>query len=253
MLVFTSRLRTSAVTFALVFSVLAGCGGSEAAREKRMRLGTPAGMLAEAQRQMDLGAYSVAVEIFNVLEVRHPFSEENREGQLGLMYAYKRDGQPEAALEAADKFIRENPRHPKVDYAYYMRGLAFYPEGLGLFERAFRVDPYGRPQSDARRSFDNFAVFLNRFEDSEWAPDARQRMVYLRNAMASFEVNVANYYMERQAYIAAANRAKRVVTEYQGSEAVNEALEIMIKAYRKLELDDLAADAERVLVENKRN
>ncbi|MFK7885604.1 MAG: outer membrane protein assembly factor BamD [Gammaproteobacteria bacterium] len=252
MLVFTSRLRTSALLVALVISLLAGCGGRETAREQQLRRGSAVGLLAEAKRQMDLGAYSTAVEVFNALEIRHPFSEENREGQLGLMYAYKRDRQPEASLEAADKFIRENPRHPRVDYAYYMRGLAYYPSGLGPIERTFRVDPYGRPQSDARRSFDNFAVFLNRFEDSEWAPDARQRMVFLRNAMASFEVNVADYYMERRAYIAAANRAKRVVTEYQGTEAVNDALEIMIAAYRKLDLDDLASDAERVLSENKR-
>ena len=91
-----------------------------------------------------------------------------------------------------------------MDYAYYMRGLAFYPDTLGPIDRLFRVDATGRPQHDARRSFDNFAVFLNRFEDSQWAPDARQRMIYLRNALASYELNVADYYMTRKAFIAAA-------------------------------------------------
>lgn len=229
---------------------IAGCGGQDATRE--LRAGTPDRLLADAQRQVRLGAYSAAIDLYNALEIRYPFTEQNREGQLGLMYAYKQDRQPEAALEAADKFIRENPRHPRVDYAYYMRGLAFYPDGLGPIERLFRVAPTERPQDDARRSFDNFAVFLNRFGESEWAADARQRMIFLRNALAGFELNVADYYMERKAYIAAANRAKRVVTEYQGTDSVNAALDVMAEAYRKLGLDDLADDAERVLEENRR-
>ncbi|MEO1575078.1 MAG: outer membrane protein assembly factor BamD [Pseudomonadota bacterium] len=236
---------------AVLAGALAGCGGQDATRD-RLQAGSPDGILAEAQRQVRLGAYSSAIDLYNALEIRYPFSEQNREGQLGLMYAYKKDRQSEAALEAADKFIRENPRHPRVDYAYYMRGLAFYPEGMGPVERLFRVQNTERPQDDARRAFDNFAVFLNRFEDSQWAPDARQRMIHLRNALAGFELHVAKYYMTRKAYIAAANRAKRVVTEYQGTDAVDDALDVMTKAYRKLGLDDLAQDAERVRQENSR-
>ncbi len=249
MVFFASRRFALLLTLLAMVGVIAGCGGGNAAKEE-LRRGTARALLVEAQRQMDVGAYSTAVEVFNALEIRHPFSEENREGQLGLMFAYKQDRQPESSLEAADKFIRENPRHARVDYAYYMRGLAYYPEGLGPIERIFRVDPNGRPQDDARRAFDNFAVFLSRHPQSEWAPDARQRMVFLRNAMAEFEVNVADYYYDRRGYIAALNRAKRVVTEYQGTSSVPAALKIMIKLYKKLDLDDLAADTERVLAEN---
>ncbi|MEM6638697.1 MAG: outer membrane protein assembly factor BamD [Pseudomonadota bacterium] len=235
----------------LALLALAGCGGQDATRDRLAAI-SPDGLLAEAQRQVRLGAYGAAIDLYNSLEIRYPFSEQNREGQLGLMYAYVEDRQPEAALEAADKFIRENPRHPKVDYAYYMRGLAFFPNPLGPMERLFRVDAAERPQSDTRRAFDNFSVFLNRFEDSEWAPDARQRMVFLRNALAAFELNVAEYYMLRRAFVAAANRAQRIVTEYQGTSSVNSALEIMEEAYREVGLDDLADDARRVLDENRR-
>jgi len=250
MVVFASRRIALCLLLAVALATVAGCGGRDAAK-RELRAGTAPALLAEAQRQMEIGAYSQAVEIYNALEIRHPFSEENREGQLGLMFAYYKDRQPESSLEAADKFIRENPRHPRVDYAYYMRGLAYHPRGLGPVERLFRVDRYGRPQDDARRAFDNFAVFLNRFPDSEWAPDARQRMVFLRNAVAEYEVNVAQYYMTRRAYIAAANRAKRVVEEFQGTTAVNDALEVMIASYEKLELNELARDAEKVLAENR--
>ena len=156
-----------------------------------------------------------------------------------------------AAVDAANKFIRENPRHPQVDYAYYIRGLAYFPDGLGPVERLFRVDASRRPQTEARRSFDNFADLLQRYPDSEWAGDARQRMIFLRNGIAAYEVNVAEYYMGRRAYIAAINRCKRVIEDYQGTPSVNDALEIMIEGYEELGLDQLAQDAARVLAENR--
>lgn len=228
---------------------LNACGGRNGARDE-IQTGSAVDILQRAERQMSLGAHNQAIEYYEALEVRYPFSEQNREGQLSLMYAYIKDGQPEAATESANKFIRENPRHAKVDYAYYIRGLAYFPPNVGPIDRLFRVDPNRRPQSNARLAFDNFALLLQKYPDSEWAGDARQRMIYLRNAMAEYEVNVARYYMTRRAYVAATNRAKRVVEEYQGTGSVNNALEIMIDAYNKLGLTELAHDTQRVLSEN---
>lgn len=234
----------------LALLALAACGCASQKAEDGPARGSAQALLENAQRYLEQGGYNQSITLYSALEVRYPFSEENREGQLGLMYAYYKSGQPEASLETADKFIRENPRHPRVDYAYYMRGLAYYPRNLGPLERVFKVDPASRPQEDSRRAFDNFSLFLQRFPESEWAPDARQRMVYLRNVLAAHEIAVARYYMTRHAYIAALNRAKTVVEDYQGTDSVNDALTIMVKAYNKLDLPDLAADAERVLREN---
>ncbi len=245
-----SRLRVVTMAFVVAVALAAGgCGGDDAAEERAR--GSADQLLALAERQMNNGNHAAAIEYYRALEIRHPFADQTREGQLGLMYAYVQDRQPDAAIDAANKFIRENPRHPRVDYAYYIRGLAYFPDGLGPVEKLFRVDPTARPQSNAVRAFDNFADLLQRFPDSEWAGDARQRMIFLRNAIASYEVNVARYYLGRRAFVAAVNRCKKVIEEYQGTPSVNEALEIMIEGYRELGLEQLAVDTERVLAENR--
>lgn len=248
----TASRFTTAARAALLFVALLGlaaCGSLGGDRDAR-RNGGPDYLLGEAERQMELGAYQQAIDYYQALEIRHPFAEQTRTGQLGLMYAYYKSGKEEEATEAASKFIRENPRHPRVDYAYYMRGLAWYPQGMGPLERLFRVDEAERPQENASRAFAGFADFLQRYPDSEWAADARQRMIYLRNLLARYELQVARFYLDRKAYVAALNRAQKVVTDFQGTTSVNDALAMMAEAYRRLDKPDLAKDVERVLREN---
>lgn len=235
----------------VLVAFLNGCGGTAKTRET-LAAGSAQQIYEAAKRSMELSGYDRAIYLYELLEVRHPFSEYTKLGQLDLMYAYYKNRAPESAVDAASKFIRENPRHPQVDYAYYVRGLAYFPDSLNPIEKLFRVDPTLRPQGAARTSFDNFALFVEKFPESEWAADARQRMIYLRNSMASYELNVAQYYVTRKAWIAAANRAKIIVEQYQESPAVLDALRIMVRSYNELGLTDLAADAERVLQQNLR-
>lgn len=230
--------------------LLFACGGKEGAELLEGERLTAKNVYDRAKKSMENNNFRRAIRIYEFLEVQFPFSEYTRQGQLDLMYAHFRTNNSESAIETATRFIRENPRHPRVDYAYYMRGLANFPKGLTGLERLFRVSPYARPQDKAAKSFDAFSTLLQRYPDSEWSEDARQRMVYLRNAMAYYEVDVADYYLRRGAYIAAANRAKRVIDEFQETEAVLDALRIQIVAYRNLKLDDLADDAQRIYDEN---
>ncbi|MFK8030301.1 MAG: outer membrane protein assembly factor BamD [Gammaproteobacteria bacterium] len=245
----TSFIKASLVM--LMLASLIGC----ASQKGEGADGEPNVLTAEklydlAKGRMESKNFRRAIQIYEALEVRFPFSEFTRQGQLDLMYAHFRSNNTQSAVEAATRFIRENPRHPKADYAYYMRGLANFPVGLTALERVFRVSPYARPQDKAAKSFDAFSTLIQRYPDSEWAEDARQRMVYLRNAMAKYELEVAEYYLRRGANIAAANRAKRVIDEFQETDAVLEALRIQIAAYNNLELTDLASDAQRVLDQN---
>ncbi|NNF17083.1 MAG: outer membrane protein assembly factor BamD [Gammaproteobacteria bacterium] len=243
--------RLTLVLIAVILT-LSACGGRNSVRDDvKDNQYTAEDVYDLAKESMERNNFNRAIQLFEVLEVRFPFSEFTRQGQLDLMYAYYRSRSPESAIEAANRFIREHPRHEKVDYAYYMRGLATFPDGLSSLESLFRVNPYARPQAKARESFDAFGALLQRFPESEWAEDARQRMVYLRNALARYELNVANYYMERGAYVAAANRAKRVLEEFQESDAVLDALQVQIDAYDKLGLGELAMDSKRVLEENR--
>lgn len=235
--------RRGAVTV-MATVLLAACGGRNA-----LELGTPAGMYEKAEHEMRIGAFEEAIRIYEQLEVQHPFSEEARQARLDLIYAYYRAHQPEQAVDAADTFIRENPRDPNVDYAYYLKGLVYFEFDRNFLEKLFRVDLCERPPNEAYKAFSNFSQLVQRYPESPYAADAHQRMVFLRNCFARYETTVAEYYMRRGAYVAAANRAKYAIETYPDTDATRDALELLASAYRELGMNDLATDSERVLVE----
>lgn len=228
---------------------LSGCGGKDASREDAPRAGA-AQLYESAERQLKIGGYQQAIAYLERLELFYPFSEYTRRGQLDLIYAYYKNGERESAIDAANEFIRENPTHPNVDYAYYLRGLIFFERERSRLEKTLGADLAHRPPADAERSLSYFAELVRRYPDSEYSDDARQRIIYLRERLAQYEIHVARYYMTRSAWLAAVNRARNVIETYQDTHQVGNALAIMARAYRKLGMDDLAADAERVLETN---
>ena len=201
----------------------------------------------QAQTYIRNGNYQRGVQILEAIQARYPFSDVARQVQLDLMYAYYKSGAPELAIEAADTFMRENPIHPRVDYALYIKGLAYFSDEPGILERWFRKDTTKRPPKDVEQSYQAFRRLVERYPASEYAPDAQQRIVFLKNRLAAYENWVADYYLRRGAYVAAANRAKNALEAYNGADSNEESLRIMISAYEELGLNDLAADAQRVL------
>lgn len=200
----------------------------------------------EAQAAVDSGNYEKAIKLYEALESRYPFGEEAAQTQLDLAYAYFKGDDPEAAIAAADRFIKTNPRSSGVDYAYYLKGLVNYNRGIGFIDRFLPTDTSQRDTSSARDAYDNFAELLRRFPESKYVPDAKQRMIALNNNLAMHEVHVARFYMRRKAYIAAVNRATYVVEKYQRTPAVPYALQILQEAYTALQMTDLAADTARI-------
>ena len=231
----------------IVLLATGGCGGSDKAKEA---VGSPDKLYDLAKRASDSGNYRNAIAYYEQLEARFPFSNPARQGQLDLMYAYYKNREPESAIDQADQFIQENPAHPRVDYAYYIKGLVQFERNPNFLERWFNADLSQRPPIDARKSFQSFQTLIERYPNSEYAADARQRMIFLRNRLASYEVYVADYYLKRGAYVGAINRAKYAIETYDGAPQVRHALEIMSAAYTKLGMADLAAESERVLKEN---
>jgi len=200
----------------------------------------------KAKEALDNKNYSKAVTLYEALESRYPFGDYAAQAQLNVAYAYYKNDDPEAAIAAADRFIKIHPRNPKVDYAYYLKGLINYNRGIGFIDRFLPTDSSQRDPGPAKDAYDNFQELIRRYPNSEYAADAKLRMVALRNNMAMYEVHVADYYMRRKAYIAAVNRANYIVKEYQRTPAVPFALQIMQDGYRQLGMEELAADAERV-------
>ena len=236
-------LLLATVLLTLFGGMLAGCSG----KEERDLTSSPIELYQRGQKSMNAGNFSNAIRYFEGLEARFPFSNETKQAQLDLIYCYYKDRQIEATVDAATTFERENPTHPRVDYALYMRGLAYFSGEHSWYHRLFNVDLSKRPPKNAQESFSVFSQMVQRYPNSIYAPDARQRMTFLRNRLANYELHVARYYMQRGAWLAAANRAQYAVEHYDGSPAIPEALGIMAQAYERLGMPELAEDASRVL------
>lgn len=248
-----SRLARALLAAVLAAILFAGCGGKDATRgTTRSGSLTAEKLYSEGKRQLRAGGYDSAVLYFERLSILYPFSEESRQAQLDLIYAYYRRGDKESAIDTADQFVREHPTHPDVDYAYYLRGLIYFDRDPSALEKLFRADLTKRPTGDSERSLRYFNDLVRRFPDSEYAADARQRILFLRERLAQHEIHVAEYYMTRDAWVAAVKRAKNVVDFYQDTSSVEPALRTLARAYRELGMEELAADAERVLQENDR-
>jgi outer membrane protein assembly factor BamD len=210
----------------------------------------PETIYARAQKAMKNSSYGEAIKQLEALQSRFPFSEPARQAQLDLIYAYYKNREVDPAIDAADTFIRENPTNPRVDYAYYMKGLVYFERQANFLERWFNVDLSRRPPLNAKKSFEALDDLVKKYPHSQYVGDARQRMIFLRNRLADFELYVAQYYMRRGAYVGALNRAKFCIENYDGAPAVQSSMKIMVLAYRKLGMMDLAQNAERVYVDN---
>lgn len=210
----------------------------------------PEVLYARAQKSMKNSSYGEAIKQLENLQSRFPFSEPARQAQLDLIYAYYKARQVDPAIDAADTFIRENPTNPRIDYAYYMKGLVYFERQANYLERYFNVDLSQRPPVNARKSFEAFDELVKKYPHSEYDGDARQRMIFLRNRLADFELHVALYYMRRGAFVGAINRAKYCVENYDGAPAVRGSMKVLVDAYRQLGMLDLASNAERVYQDN---
>jgi outer membrane protein assembly factor BamD len=204
-------------------------------------------LYSRAKDALNSGDYETAINTFEKLEARYPFGKYAQQAQLEIAYAYFKFEEPDSAIATADRFIRNNPGNPHLDYAYYLKGLANYTRGASIIDRLAPREPSERDTRALRDAFNDFTQLVKKFPDSRYADDARQRLIYLHNQLAQYEINVARYYLQRGAYVAAANRARYVVENYQRAPAAQEALQVLIQAYSKMGLNDLADDTKRVL------
>ncbi len=209
-------------------------------------------LYSEASAAMQSGDYQNAIKYYEKLEARYPFGRYAMQSQLDVAYAYYKYDEPESAIAACDRFIKLYPNSQATPYAYYLKGIVNFNRNLGLLERYVPTDPSQRDAAAAVESYKDFEELVRRFPNSDYAKDARQRMIYLNNNLARYEVHVANYYLRRGAYLAAVNRASQVVEKFQRTPAVRDALLVMAQAYDKLGMQELANDSRRVLALNER-
>ncbi|MBT3145839.1 outer membrane protein assembly factor BamD [Neptunomonas phycophila] len=207
-------------------------------------------LYSEAIQALEQDEYSNAVKKLELLEARYPFGRYSEQAQLELIYAYHKNYEPAAASAAADRFIRLHPSHENIDYAYYLKGLTAFEQDRTFLERYLPIDITQRDPGAALNSFESFSILLNRYPDSQYAPDARKRMIFLKNRLAQHEINVARFYMKRGAFVAAANRGRYVVENLKETPSVPEALIVMYQSYTELGMNRLAAKSKEVLATN---
>lgn len=203
-----------------------------------------------AKADLDSGGYHSAIKNYTKLLSRYPFGPLAQQSELDLAYAYYRDGEGEKAQAEIENFIRTYPQHPYIDYAFYMRGVIAYEKDVSVFDR---LNPANLAQTDAQplyRAFSYFQELINRYPKSEYAEDARYRMLFIKNLLGQHQLEIANYYLRQGAYIAAIDRAGNVLENYEQTPSVPYALALMVRAYQEINKPQLSQDSYRILSSN---
>jgi outer membrane protein assembly factor BamD len=237
--------RTALVALIVATLQFAGCATKDELSGK-----TAEKLYADAKEEMEAGSYDRAIKQLERVEGLAAGSLLAQQAQIDLAYLYWKTAEKAQALTTIERFIKLNPSSPALDYALFLRGVINFNDDLGLLGSFAGQDLSERDQRAARDAYQAFRQLVEQFPNSKYSADARQRMTYIVNSLAAYEVHVASYYLRRGAYVAAVNRAQQAVTEFQESPSVEEALFILVQAYDKLELTLLRDDAERVLKQN---
>jgi|TARA_B100001094_G_scaffold116931_1_gene112758 outer membrane protein assembly factor BamD len=233
----------------LIILTLIACANNEESAEEEF-INDLVRAYETAQTAVEAGNFRRAIGIFESIQSRFPFSDLSNQIQLELIYAYYKSNAKEQTIDQTEAFIRENPTSPKIDYALYIQALSYFDEEPDILEKTFRKDMNKRPPQDVEKAYSILDRLVSRYPASEYAADAELRMIYLKNRLAAYENIVADYYMRSGAYVAALNRAKTALEQYNGVPSNRGSLDIMILAYEKLGMFDLASDTRRILAEN---
>ncbi|HED39826.1 MAG TPA: outer membrane protein assembly factor BamD [Chromatiales bacterium] len=227
----------------LLLAMLSGCSSLQEKDDTEL---SAEALYERAKKALDSGDYEMAISHFDSLETRFPFGVYAQHAQLNSAYAYYKFNEPESAIANAERFIKTYPRHKNVDYAYYLRGLAKFNQDKDSIDRMLDLDITEREPGSIEASFFYFKELVERYPNSRYSADARQRMIHLRNLLAQHELHVASFYLKRGAFVAATNRAKYIIENLPRTPAIPEALTIMAAAYQQLGLPSLAEDTLRV-------
>ena len=240
---------TIKIILTVIALALTGCSSSEPELEKVPDKSAQA-LFVDARTALDSGLYQKAIQILGAIDSRFPFGPISHQVQLDLIYAYYKSGDAAQGIALADRFLRLNPNNSNVDYVYYMRALINISTEENLFQDMAGIDRSDRDPTASRSAFEDFKRIVTDYPESKYAADARKRMISIKSRLAKYELAVAEFYYKREAYASAANRGRYIVEYFSPSPEVEQALEMMIKCYDKLELADLKTNTMQVLAAN---
>jgi len=233
------------IYIAIAFS-LAGCGPAKDDIDVTADWSAEKFYLS-ARAELGQENYLTAIEYYETLESRFPFGKYATQAQIDVAYAYYKFEEPDSAITAIDRFIKLHPRNPGVDYAYYLKGLVNFERGGTVLDVISERDLSDFDKNLMLAAYNDFRALAQRFPDSKYVTDARKRMVFLRNELARSDFTIASYYASREAWVAVTNRTRFILQNYQGSSVIRPTLELQLKAYQALDLQDLAQDTQRII------
>ncbi|MDF7680169.1 outer membrane protein assembly factor BamD [Enterobacteriaceae bacterium ESL0689] len=236
----------AAVTLSLT---LVGCSSSK----EEVPDNPPNIIYATAQQKLQDGNWKQAITQLEALDNRYPFGPYSQQVQLDLIYAYYKNADLALAQAAIDRFIRLNPTHPDIDYVIYMRGLTDMALDDSALQGLFGIDRSDRDPQHARNAFNDFTKLVRSYPNSPYATDAYKRLVFLKDRLAKYELSVVNYYTDRGAWVAVVNRVEDMLHNYPDTQATRDALPMMEKAYRQMQLNSQADKVEKIIIANSKN
>jgi outer membrane protein assembly factor BamD len=236
---------TRSILFTIFALLLAACGPT---KEVDITEGWGVEKLfRNARSEMIKGNYQTAIDRYEILESRFPFGHYATQSQLDIAYVYFKYGEADSAVAAIERFIKLNPRHENTDYAHYLRGLINFNRGGSVFDKIVDRDLSDFDRNILLTAYNDFQLVIRKYPTSLYADDSKQRIIYLRNELAKSDLKIAQYYASRSAWVAAANRTKSIIRDYQGTNAIKQALELQLQAYQALGLDELVTDTKRII------
>ncbi|AUY26324.1 outer membrane protein assembly factor BamD [Mixta calida] len=234
------------VAAATLSLALAGCSSSK----DQVPDSPPSELYATAQQKLQDGNFKGAITQLEALDNRYPFGPYAQQVQLDLIYAYYKNADLPMAQAAIDRFMRLNPTHSNIDYVLYMKGLTDMALDDSALQGFFGIDRSDRDPEHARAAFRDFSQLLRTYPNSQYATDARKRLVYLKDRLAKYELSVAQFYTKREAYVAVVNRVEQMLKDYPDTQATRTALPLMENAYRKLQLNAEADKVAKIIAAN---
>lgn len=226
-------------------TLLAGCASQSLLDKYRDQ--SDEQIFTGGEKKLADGDWTQASEHFEALQALYPFGPYAQQGELDSIYSYYADADYGSAEAEAERYIHLYPMGPNTDYALYMKGLSEFMETIGYFQKHFSIDRSNRDLASYEKAFADFAQLIQNYPNSIYAADAHKRLVYIRNLFAEHYFNTGAYYYSRQAYVASAEQASIVVTDFQRTIWVPDALILMVRSYQKLGLTQQANDALSVL------
>ncbi|MBW3697038.1 outer membrane protein assembly factor BamD [Vibrio sp. T187] len=227
----------------LAVTLLVGCSSSD----EIVPDVPPSVLYSEAQLSLQSGSWLTAIEKLEALDSRYPFGAYSEQVQLDLIYAYYKNDDLALGLATISRFMRLNPTHEKLDWVLYMRGLTHMAQDRNFMHDIFNIDRSDRDPEPVKLAFADFKKLLERSPNSPYAEDAQKRMFALKNRLANYDLATADFYLRREAWIAAVNRSQELQRTFPDTVAARKSLEIQLEAYKQLGLEDAVARTEKLI------